>query len=151
MRDQFTARLNTQHRNSQRHINAPSEVRNIFPSHDVWGSDEGELWDVMPCRLTDRNELLATFWGKMLFPSSVDCARNVASICRLYNVTLRGSVTAHIGRCCLSAQPQYLYTCHYFVAYLLKARTVKPEKRPLLGNARNIHARNNRGTVVNGM
>jgi hypothetical protein len=32
------------------------------------------------------------------------------------------------------------------VAYLLKARTVEPEKQPLLGNARN-----NRGIVTSGM
>jgi hypothetical protein len=38
-----------------------------------------------------------------------------------------------------------------FVAYLLKARTADPEKQPLLSNSRNIHARNNGGTVGNGM
>jgi hypothetical protein len=39
----------------------------------------------------------------------------------------------------------------YIVAYLLKATTVEPEKQPLLGNAHNMQARNNRGIVGNGM
>jgi hypothetical protein len=31
--------------------------------------------------------------------------------------------------------PQYICTFYYIVAYLLKARTVEPEKQPLLGNS----------------
>jgi hypothetical protein len=43
----------------------------------------------------------------------------------------------------------YQASWYSIVAYLLKARTVEPEKQPLLGNACNIHACNNRGIVGN--